>query len=457
VLALAVAVVGGGSKPTIMPILLGAVGLSAAYLLVRDRNLPWRSVVAGVLLLIGAAGTMLTLAGSTTGSKIQLLAIVKLQSGYHAATGDKTPPGAGGWILPSLASGKLLTVVGALVIFGLLLVSQAGAAAGFGLLARRTTRQDPVGWFVVGALVAGWAGYLLVDHPSASESYFVRSVVPFGLAAVGWLAALAARGHRRTEIGLVAGLAAVSGGLFALILLAAKATRGGPSDRLWSVARPLLGVGVLAALLIIAWWFLVRRPSVQGRWSGLAGLGVVLTLLTIVVVPAAMEGAQGLGLQLRGGNRASTFSSKIWRIYPDEVAAARWLGANSRPTDVVASNTYCRPAGSQRPGCDARGYIVSGIAGRRTLIEGWAYTNQGMATQGIGGRRYTLQPSPWPDRVELTNQALAAPTPQLLDRLRNQYGVRWLYADQRDGPVSATLNALATLRHTEGKIRIYSL
>ncbi|MDX6295310.1 MAG: hypothetical protein QOH50_4385 [Kribbellaceae bacterium] len=457
VLAIAVGVVGGGSKPTILPILLGAVGLSAAYLLVRDRKLPWRSVVAGALLLIAAVGTMLSLAGSTSGSKIQFLAIVKLQSGYHAATGDRTPAGAGGWILPSLASGKLLTVFGALVIFGLLLMSQAAAAAGFGLLVGRTTRQDPVGWFLLGALVAGWAGYLLVDHPSASESYFVRSVAPFGLAAVGWLAAVAARGHRRREIGLVVSLAAVSGGLFALILLAARAGRIGPSDRVWAVARPLLGVGVLAALLIIAWWFLVRRSSAQGRWSALAGLGVVLTLVTILVVPTATETAQGIGLRVRGGHRASAFSSKLWRIYPDEVAAALWLGANSRPTDVVASNTYCRPAGSQRPGCDARGYIVSGIAGRRTLIEGWAYTNQAMANQGVGGLRYTRQPSPWPDRVALTNQAMAAPTRQLLHRLRYEYAVRWLYADQRDGPVSLALNTLATLRHTNGLIRIYSL
>ena len=107
------------------------------------------------------------------------------------------------------------------------------------------------------------------------------------------------------------------------------------------------------------------------------------------------------------------------------------------------TNTWCRPAGKQTPGCDARGYIVSGIAGRRTLIEGWAYTNQAMAAQGVGGRRYTEQPSPWPDRVALTNQALAAPTPALLNRLRDEYSVRWLYADaRRNGPVSPALDRL---------------
>jgi hypothetical protein len=124
---------------------------------------------------------------------------------------------------------------------------------------------------------------------------------------------------------------------------------------------------------------------------------------------------------------------------------------------VVATNTWCRPAGSTTAGCDARGYLVSGIAGRRTLIEGWAYTNQAMAKQGNGGRRYTEQPSPWPDRVALTNQALTAPTAAVLQRMRAEYGVRWLYADLRNGPVSPVLDQLAVRRHSIGKVLIYDL
>jgi hypothetical protein len=100
---------------------------------------------------------------------------------------------------------------------------------------------------------------------------------------------------------------------------------------------------------------------------------------------------------------------------------------------------------------------VSGIAGRRVLLEGWAYTQQGMANNGVNGIKYFFQPSPWPDRVELTNQALAAPTPQLLERLRSQYGVRWIYADLRDGPVSPALADLAVLRHQESRVRIFEL
>ena len=92
-----------------------------------------------------------------------------------------------------------------------------------------------------------------------------------------------------------------------------------------------------------------------------------------------------------------------------------------------------------------------------TVIEGWAYTNQAMAAQGVGGRRYTEQPSPWPERVALTNQTLAAPTADVLRQLRDEYGVRWVYADARDGTVSPALDRLAVLRHSVGKIRIYEL
>jgi hypothetical protein len=80
-----------------------------------------------------------------------------------------------------------------------------------------------------------------------------------------------------------------------------------------------------------------------------------------------------------------------------------------------------------------------------------------MAMHGVNGLKYIYQPSPWPDRVELTNQALSAPTAQLLSQLRSQYGVRWIYADLRDGPVSAKLNDLAVLRHQESWVKIYEL
>ncbi|QNE23101.1 hypothetical protein F1D05_23175 [Kribbella qitaiheensis] len=447
VLAVAVAVVGGGSKPTVLPILLGGVGLSALFLLLKDRRIPWRSVGIGGLIAAIAVWTMLTVAGSTAGSGIQLFAIAKFQPGYRLATGDGSLAGTGGLILPSL-TGDRLAVAGALLTLAAFAIAHAGLLAGLGL-SRSKVRHDPVAWWLVGALTASWLGLSVVDHPSASEYYFLRSGLPFAAAALGWLIAAGVRGRSRRTIQWL-GLAGLAIGT-AIGVWAGLLRASGTGSRLAQVgflARPVLVVAGLAALVLVG-WLLVRRRK------GLAGLGTAFAMLAVIGLPIGTVATDAWSvLDARGSGH---YGSVSWRVYPDEMAAAQWLTKNSAPDDVVVSNTYCRPPGALLPGCDARLYIVSGIAGRRTLMEGWAYTQQGMAENGVNGVKYFFQPSPWPDRVQLTEQVMTAPTAQLLDRLRSQYGVRWIYADLRDGPVSATLGVLAVLRHQDSRVKIYEL
>jgi hypothetical protein len=91
-------------------------------------------------------------------------------------------------------------------------------------------------------------------------------------------------------------------------------------------------------------------------------------------------------------------------------------------------------------------------------MEGWAYTQQSLANQGEANGNYRELPSPWPDRVELTTKALTAPTPELLDTLRRDHGVRWIFADKRAGRVAErTLDRLADRRYTRGPVIIYEL
>jgi hypothetical protein len=310
-------------------------------------------------------------------------------------------------------------------------------------------RQDPVAWFLVGGLTASWLGASLVNHPSASQYYFLRSGLPFAAAAVGWLVAVGVRGRSRRMI-LRTGLAGLATGTAIAVCagLVRKTATGSRTAQLELLARPVL-VAVLLAVLVVVGWLVARRRQ------GLAGLGMAFAMLVVIGLPIGTVVTDAW--RIRHVHGSGHFVAANWRVYPDELAAAQWLARNSAPDDVVLANTYCRPAGPQRRGCDARGFIVSGIAGRRVLLEGWAYTQQGMANNGVNGIKYFFQPSPWPDRVELTNQALAAPTPQLLERLRSQYGVRWIYADLRDGPVSPALADLAVLRHQESRVRIFEL
>ncbi|MGW7683940.1 hypothetical protein ACWGID_24585 [Kribbella sp. NPDC054772] len=436
-LTVPVAIVGGGSKPTVLPLLVAAVGLAAVYLLVTTRRLPWKLIGTTAVLVIVGAITFLTVAGSTNGSRLQFLAVLKSLPVYSAATGDRTPPGDGGLILPALAHGEVIGTLS--LLLGLLLTIQAMSWAGFGVIGHK----DPVAWFLLGAMIAGWAGYLLIDHPSVSESYFAYTAAPFSLAGAGWFAASSARASGR-PIPIAIAAFVLSIGYAGLLVWARGVPAASTGRQLWLSTRMLLVVLGITLFLLLVWRLTLRQAG--------GGMFVVLVLLSTAPISSFLQGA------LHGDTeKAPTYRAARWWVYPDEAEAALWLGQNSKPTDVVATNTWCRPAGPPKPGCDARGYLVSGIAGRRALIEGWAYTNQAMAAQGNGGRRYTEQPSPWPDRVALTEQALTAPSPDVLHRLRTEYGVRWLYADTRNGPVSAELDRLADRRHSIGRVRIYDL
>lgn len=432
-----IAVVGGGSKPTVLPLLVAAVALAALYLLVTTRRLPWRLIGTAAVLLVVGAVTFLTVAGSTSGSRLQFLAVLKSLPVYTAATGDKTQPGDGGLILPALVHGEVIGTLS--LLLGLLLTLQAMSWAGLGVVGRK----DPVAWFLLGAMVAGWAGYLLVDHPSVSESYFVYTAAPFSLAGAGWFAATSARASGR-PVPIAVAAFVLSIGYAGLLVWARGVPAASTGRQLWLSTRMLLVVLGITLFLLLVWRLTLRQAG--------GGMFVVLVLLSTAPISSFVQST------IRGDTeKAPTYRAARWWVYPDEAEAALWLGQNSAAGDVVATNTWCRPAGPPAAGCDARGYLVSGIAGRRTLIEGWAYTNQAMARQGDGGRRYTEQPSPWPDRVALTNQALTAPTADVLRRMRDEYGVRWLYADTRNGPASPALDQLAVRRHSVGKVRIYDL
>jgi hypothetical protein len=289
---------------------------------------------------------------------------------------------------------------------------------------------------------------LLVNHPSGGEQYFLRSVVPVAAAAASWLVAVAFEGRSRRTILLVCLSALGLGAVFYKAVERANVNAGESRDaQVEALARPLLVAAVLTALLVSG-WLLSRR-----RWAKQPGLGFAVPVLVVIAMSLVGMARDSYDAFRTDGN----YRAVSGLIHPDEQAAALWLGAHSEPTDVVVTASWCQPIDPQQPGCDARGYLVSGIAGRRTLIEGWAYAQQALATNGVDGKRYMYQDSPWPDRVQLTLQILTAPTAQLLAEVRRQYGARWIYADQRNGPVSAKLDDLAVLRHQDGEVRIYEL
>jgi hypothetical protein len=451
-LAVPLLVISGGAKPTGLPLLLGGLGLAGICQLIVDRRPPWRSVATAVLLGVTMLVTLHTVVGSTAGSKLRLFGIVRALPGYREATGDTVIPGGPGWTLPSLTDGDAVAYWAALVVLATLLVSQLPLLSAFAATGHPATRRDPVAWFLVGAVLTSWLAALLVDHPSAGEVYFLRSALPFAAAASAWVVAAALR----KRSGLVHAIVVVAG-LTAGTLLVVMASQykpapsGSRENRVTALGVPM-AVLVGSGLVLMVVWLVVRRPvrSIRGLGAGLAVL-----MLIGMVVPAAWSSLRHMADDGWPAERSSTVAAD--QVHPDEQRAALWLKANSRSGDVVASNTACRPARRQPP-CDARGYIVSGIAGRQTVLEGWAYTQQALEKQGLDGKMYALQPSPWPDRAGIIHRLFTAPNREVIDTLWTTYRVRWIYADQLAGPVPVqTLGKLAVLRHEEPSVLIYEL
>jgi hypothetical protein len=143
-------------------------------------------------------------------------------------------------------------------------------------------------------------------------------------------------------------------------------------------------------------------------------------------------------------------------VSPLEQQAALWLRENSDPEDIVATNSHCQPVRSGPP-CNAIGFWVGGISGRRIVLEGWDYTDEAHVQHGVDGKHRNYQPPPWPDRYELSHAAIEGSTRGVLDELQDRYGATWLVAVRRAGPISDRLAGLADLAYENEDVAIFRL
>jgi hypothetical protein len=143
-------------------------------------------------------------------------------------------------------------------------------------------------------------------------------------------------------------------------------------------------------------------------------------------------------------------------VTTDEVLAAQWLRDNTSPDDVAATNVHCFDK-QTKDRCMARSYWLPALSERRYVVESWAYTEETLVQIGQQTGGFAAFPFDDPALLALNDSAFTAPTAEILARLRDEHGVRWLYADLGAGPVSPELDSLATLRFSNGHARVYEL
>ncbi len=132
--------------------------------------------------------------------------------------------------------------------------------------------------------------------------------------------------------------------------------------------------------------------------------------------------------------------------------AGRWLREHSRPSDLVATSSHCHRM--TLDGCDARHFWVAAYTERRVLVEGWSYTTRTTTVQDSAGEAVPF----WDSRRLVDNDAaFAHPSGAAVGRLRDRYGVRWLFVDQHNDPAASQLEGFAQLRFRSGDCAVYEL
>jgi len=442
-------VTAAGAKPTAMPLFLAGACLAGGSLLIQRRRQWLAALRVAVTVAVILPVSSLFVAGSDSGSTIGLFDFVEWDPLYHALTGVGFHPAAG----PILPEGVQELSSRTLVILGLLLLvpvaQNLAHLAPFSMLASKPLRKDPAVWFMIGAVLAGWGVYLLLAHPGNSQAYFLRLANPLATVLGAWALAAAVPSTERTGRGVIAALA---GGTLVGAVVVALAQAVTPrltperqtnlSSVVASFAAPLALVGVALMAGLVAW------RVARHRIPGLRGWGLGLALASVILGGPALGAIQELSPALVGfvTGRAIPDRGGL-RLTADAGAAVAWVNQHTPSDAVVATNRHCA-TGPQRPACPSLAFWVSGLGGRRTVLEGWGYTSA--ATSWTA-------PTPFPERLTVNDAVFTDPSVMTINRLRQSYGADWLVADASAGPVSPELERFATQRFRSGGVTVYEL
>jgi hypothetical protein len=417
-----------GSKSTIIPVVLGGLGVAGLAHLVTRRRVDWRLVGVGGVVAAGAAfATAAIYRFETHGLRPGLLTDIEY---FVYLKGHAVPT----W--------RLVATYGFVTIAYLLFLYMR--LAGIAVLARLRRPWGHLEWFLLGSVLAGGAATLFFTHPALSQNFFIRTAFGFGavLSAMGF-AALVER-YRIPARTLVVVFAVIIGGVSVLVLALRDQGFAAASAHL-RFMQPImyfaLALAVLLALGVAVWFVVLRR-----RWAGIAAVSLLGTVL--------LAGAPSLVLD--GWDH--TQAPPRWyhsHVTAEEAAAARWLRDHVPADEVIATNQHCLPELSSPGNCYSTSFWLSAYSERRQLVGSWLYVPREVDVM------VELNSSiiPFWDQRKLADNDIVftAPSAERVSLLVSRYGVHWLVADRAQGRESEELRNFADLRYTSGPIAIYQI
>lgn len=432
-----------GAKATYLPLLMA--GLVAVVLVEAVR---WFALPRRPLAALGLTAACLLFAqcvlfgGARQGILIDPLSIMRLT--LRSMTGLDV----GAEFSPAVTIGAALLCVlcGVITWCGIL-----------GLVGRPHLLVRPVVVLVLSMSAAGLAAALVLGHPHQSQGYFLQASYPY-LAMVAVYGLMLIVRKARVRFGALvcaAGVGVVA--VYAIRTLCGVRIPLDPGQDdiiLFLPYLALLGVVLLAVVVLRA-----------ARQSGLRTCALVICMVTAAGTPAAwfarvmpgtfrspVAAVQNANVVAAGHNSNATAPPEA--IPEGAFTAGRWLRAHSAVDDLIATNVHCR-MGYENP-CDSRAFWATALSERRALVEGWAYTVTNMDSWRPGE---VVETRPfWDrDRLQANDAVFLAPSAQAVRRLRDDYGVRWLFVDERRMSPGANLGPFADLQLRAGDYAVYRL
>nr|BFE86347.1 hypothetical protein GCM10020093_089480 [Planobispora longispora] len=238
---------------------------------------------------------------------------------------------------------------------GLYLLCWALAWSGvLGLLSRRRLLLSPGVLLLAGIGAGGLGAALTFGHPGLSQLFFLMGALPY-LAILAVYGLMVVVRHARLSRGTV--VAAAGCGVLAAFLL----------PLLCGVAIPL-PPGTDPSVLY--WpYFVLTAVAVPAGIVLMLRMGVLRAGAVMIVVFTA--------LSLPGNVRDRLVYQEVrikstLAVPQGALDVMRWVRANSRPDDLVATNMHCKWGSQDR--CEISRFWVAAFGERRVLLEGWAYT-----------------------------------------------------------------------------------
>ncbi|NII70365.1 hypothetical protein [Microbacterium ulmi] len=419
-------VVAAGAKPTALPLV--AAGCVAALVAALVLRAPWsRFAIVGALAAVIFATASVLVAGGGSGTSVRLLHVLTLAPFVR---GEPSPPasGIGGWLILQLLSSPG-RIAGSLLAVALIVVRPLFA---LGSVFERELRRDPIAWWMSGMCGAAIAAALVLGHPGYSELYFAYTAIPVGAILAGWWIAASVDGdarRRRVAIGAVLGGAVFGWAMWAVApWLSALSPARIWSSLAWTAA--VLAAAAAAIGLALALRRRQRRPSLPSSIAAAFVVGVIIASLPYSVLGPASSASARSSLSLA------------------QSEAAEWLSQNTTPDQIMAVNDHC--LGDESEKCDSRVWWVSGLAGRRVLVESWSYVAASTALEPSSVVRPVFDEK----LLEFNQELFASPS---RDTLREAYrlGVRYLIATEGESSVSPELAVLAEPVYSDSLVTIY--